>query len=422
MANFSSLQGEGSVKIYRDPVSLGVDLAEVHRPPRVRFTLNPSGTETPTTSRVPLNELERTKDERQTPLDTERVASIPYLQFRYETSEEGKLLQLHEKRTQSLSPLREDIYELSVRNVKTRWTEQGIWNNKWGYLANGRWKHEEPLELESESETDTEEESPPQPSLFGPRRSIFDSPLQQPQPKPKRPKSDYERQQIAEQRVVKERQREASRPYHRFVHQVSEERERIEDESRHGIECSVRAADINTRAYGNVKEVWIKRGLWNTRWGILPGMSWKHEEPLEEVHTEPNHCQESGAMKAEAARAYLRPIHSSQVSKAASNKSDRSQSRADVSQMISAAAKSVVELQPLSGQVTPRRSKRIQSLTSSVSEDSIKGVFKDPSKGAARSKSKRNVIPTQSTISSAKPRGISKKRSAKTTQRKPRKV
>jgi hypothetical protein len=47
----------------------------------------------------------------------------------------------------------------------------------------------------------------------------------------------------------------------------------------------VSIADINTRAYENVKNTWTKRGIWNRRWGILPGMSWKHEEPLEEETT-----------------------------------------------------------------------------------------------------------------------------------------
>jgi hypothetical protein len=44
----------------------------------------------------------------------------------------------------------------------------------------------------------------------------------------------------------------------------------------------VSIANINTRAYENVKNTWTKRGIWNGRWGILPRMSWKHEEPLEE--------------------------------------------------------------------------------------------------------------------------------------------
>ena len=41
-------------------------------------------------------------------------------------------------------------------------------------------------------------------------------------------------------------------------------------------------ADINTRIYENVKNTWSKRGIWNKRWDVLPGMSWKYEEPLEE--------------------------------------------------------------------------------------------------------------------------------------------
>ncbi|TWU71216.1 hypothetical protein ED733_000464 [Metarhizium rileyi] len=60
-------------------------------------------------------------------------------------------------------------------------------------------------------------------------------------------------------------------------------RERIQDETRvegAPIEDSV---DINTKAYENVKNTWIKRGIWNRKWGILPGMSWKHENPLEEL-------------------------------------------------------------------------------------------------------------------------------------------
>lgn len=44
------------------------------------------------------------------------------------------------------------------------------------------------------------------------------------------------------------------------------------------------AANIKKKAYENVKNTWTKRGIWNGRWGILvlPGMSWEHEEPLEE--------------------------------------------------------------------------------------------------------------------------------------------
>jgi hypothetical protein len=116
--------------------------------------------------------------------------------------------------------------------------------------------------------------SPPRPFSFG-------TSLKLPQPKPRPAKSDNEKRWIEERRAVRERQREASRPYHQFVYQISKERERIQEESENGKGAD--AADINTRAYENVKNTWTKRGIWNGRWGILPGMSWKHEEPLEEV-------------------------------------------------------------------------------------------------------------------------------------------
>lgn len=115
--------------------------------------------------------------------------------------------------------------------------------------------------------------SPPRPFSFG-------TSLKLPQPKPRPAKSDNEKRWIEERRAVRERQREASRPYHQFVYQISKERERIQDESAN--EEGADAADINTRSYENVKNTWTKRGIWNGRWGILPGMSWKHEVPLEE--------------------------------------------------------------------------------------------------------------------------------------------
>ena len=169
--------------------------------------------------------------------------------------------------TSDLYTFQEEAREM----VKKRWVEQGIWNNKWNYYTIGRWKHEEPLELESELGMDTESES---------LRPPFSFLSKEPQPKPRRPKSDEEKRRIAERRVVRQREREASRPYHQFVYQVSKERERIQEESANGEGAD--AADINTRAYKTVKNTWTKRGIWKTRWGILPGMSWKHEEPLEE--------------------------------------------------------------------------------------------------------------------------------------------
>ena len=35
-------------------------------------------------------------------------------------------------------------------------------------------------------------------------------------------------------------------------------------------------------AYTVVKDTWIEKGLWHRKWGVLPGMSWKHELPFEQ--------------------------------------------------------------------------------------------------------------------------------------------
>ncbi|KAH6974908.1 hypothetical protein EDB80DRAFT_784081 [Ilyonectria destructans] len=160
-------------------------------------------------------------------------------------------------------------------NVKKRWIEQGIWKDEWNNdnEPDGRWKHEEPLELESESETDSEAEPEP----------VFILGLRKADAKPRRPKGDVEMRRIAERRPMREREREASRPYYQFFYQVLKARKRNQDESRVEGVPTEDSADINTKAYENVKNTWIKRGIWNRKWGVLPGMSWKHEHPLEDL-------------------------------------------------------------------------------------------------------------------------------------------
>ncbi|MCJ1335139.1 hypothetical protein MMC09_000405 [Bachmanniomyces sp. S44760] len=161
--------------------------------------------------------------------------------------------------------------------VKKRWIEQGIWNSKWGQLMGACWKHEEPLELESESESasesDSELEDPP--GLFGVRRK------KPKPPKPRHSKSDAAKREIAERRIIREREREASRPHQQFEFQVAQERKSIEDDfksqnvTENGDSENV---DINLQAYLNVKNRWIMRGIWSSTWGNLPGNSWMHEK------------------------------------------------------------------------------------------------------------------------------------------------
>lgn len=64
---------------------------------------------------------------------------------------------------------------------------------------------------------------------------------------------------------------------------MSRERERMQSEQG---PVPSDSADINTKVYKTVKGIWVKRDVWNRKWGILPGMSWKHEQPLEEMLAE----------------------------------------------------------------------------------------------------------------------------------------
>ena len=288
-----SIRGDGLTRLHSaldgleaDPLGLDRARTRFSQPPP-SYKSNPSGTPTrsasPELSSVEQRRREQREQEfqRRLKLEDERAASLPVAQFHAQVDEEKKRIFYTDPRTNWMSkiPIRGTEEIQAIEMVKKRWVEQGIWKDKWdelaagrGYMDVGNWKHEEPLELESESETDTEADSP----TF----SICGVPQKASQPKPRRPKSDDEKRGIAERRVIRQREREASRPYHQFIYQISKEREPIQDESANG--KGTDAADINTRAYENVKKTWTKRGIWNGKWGILPGMSWKHEEPLEE--------------------------------------------------------------------------------------------------------------------------------------------
>ncbi|CAG8959870.1 hypothetical protein HYFRA_00013142 [Hymenoscyphus fraxineus] len=241
------------------------------------YTSDPSGTVTRPASPIPPSE--ELRQQRRMQLAGEREASLPYNQFEQQVEEERKRIWDADLHGTQRIPLGSDPYTIATEVIKKRWIEQGIWKNTWNKFAAGRWKHEEPLEIESESESeletagDLETETSRAPPLF------FLVP--KPELKPRQPKSDAEKRRTAERRVVREREREASRPYHQLIYQISKERERIQGEFANDGGADI--ADINTRAYENVMNTWTKRGLWNKKWGVLPGMSWKHEQPLEEM-------------------------------------------------------------------------------------------------------------------------------------------
>ncbi|KAI4153502.1 MAG: hypothetical protein LQ340_002290 [Diploschistes diacapsis] len=161
------------------------------------------------------------------------------------------------------------VAEIAKNIVNKRWIEQGIWGEECNDGPEGVWKHEEPPDLDSESDTTFEAETFQQSGLFS---SVVNK-------SQRRTRTEGQKRLPRERRAVLRREREASRPYHQFVYQVSKERERISNAAAY-VESDL-PHNINTKAYDNVKHIWHGQGIWNEKWGLLPGMSWKHEEPLD---------------------------------------------------------------------------------------------------------------------------------------------
>ncbi|KAG8410991.1 hypothetical protein J3459_016749 [Metarhizium acridum] len=214
-----------------------------------------------------------------------------------------------------------DLRANSENNVRSRWVEQGIWGDEWGPAwpedshpmtmkweqegdgpffgsynsttseswPGARWGHEKP-DPEPESESESESESEPRSEPGQERRpvfGIFGSGVGQ----PKRPKPHPLIRLIQTEQGPRPyipnptvRNPEASRPYNQFLYQISKECEWIKDEIDH--KAPGTGVDLDAMAYQSVKDIWIEDGIWNSKWGELPGMTWIHEEPEEEEEVE----------------------------------------------------------------------------------------------------------------------------------------
>lgn len=248
-------------------------------------------------------QLAQRRSQRKWQLIQEHRASFPSNQLAAEIGEEEDWQrEQSENRGRAWPPVGTSSYRAAEATVKARWAEQDIWDDNWKKVQVWRWKHEE---MPAKHEADvcpppkcTEAES-------GRLNSAADMPS------------------VEEQRAIRERKCAASRPFHQFIYQVSTERSRIEDEMRYppsvqdltdlnlhrfglngnpvlfqpwpaaspppiteakGEEAPTSIPrDINSRAYERVRAAWTKRGVWNEQWGVLPGMAWKHEQPLTEM-------------------------------------------------------------------------------------------------------------------------------------------
>ena len=283
MVGFDDIRGDGLTQAHRDLIALDdpqiLDRARrrfSHSPPS--YTSHQSHNSTLSNSLNPISEDQQREEERQWKLKREQDASRPYQQLQAQEEEERTRVERADHDGSCRQPVQANFDGIAYENVKQRWVAQGIWNDKWYQTAMGAaWKHEEPLQLEPEAEVKTI-----QPIIFASLTPPRDPRLHRTL---KWPTSDEEERQQAEQQSRREREREASRPFHQFLFQVSKEVERSLNllKGRLFSDHAVASPDINTKAYGHVKSIWIKRRIWNRQWGVLPGMSWKHELPLEEL-------------------------------------------------------------------------------------------------------------------------------------------
>ncbi|KAF4445246.1 major royal jelly protein [Fusarium austroafricanum] len=246
------------------------------------------------------------REERKFALRLEHMASLPSIQLKAEQDEERIRLTKVVHDINRPTPdylIGKDLFAAAAENVKKRWKAQGIWDDTWGITIPCRWKHEE------RHDSDLVVDPNVKVNLFVGERT--------------QAKSTEE----PHRKLMKRCEREASRQFYQFLYQVSAQRDLIQSECRPSDDpaeshiashrvlegpihhraaldawANTRLAseelhcqrtsdspspspspDINTVAYTRVKDTWVKREIWNVKWGVLPGMTWKHEQPLEEM-------------------------------------------------------------------------------------------------------------------------------------------
>ena len=77
------------------------------------------------------------------------------------------------------------------------------------------------------------------------------------------PPSEERRQ---ERRFQLGMERRASKPYHQFEHQISDEKKRIMEADLNRTHRLRVGDDPDKIAYGNVKKRWVEQGIWNSKW------------------------------------------------------------------------------------------------------------------------------------------------------------
>lgn len=237
--------------------------------------------------------------------------SLPYHQFMHQASRERQRLVNISDTTGKHPKLIDEDYDVTAHtNIRRRWKEQGIWprrelgNTLLGDTPFGRWKHEEPFDsaFDMKTQPDQQFNTRTYPNLSS--SSTAAAPCSESLEDILSSARDRE-----ERHVTYTRESEASRPYRQFLCQVTLEEQSIKHGTRTGNLTDT--SDVKKAAFEAVKQDWMQFGIWDSEWGELPGLSWKHEErtvqpesstnpQLMSAHDSPNPSQESSATAAKS--------------------------------------------------------------------------------------------------------------------------
>lgn len=182
-------------------------------------------------------------------------ASRPHNQMRDAVEEEENRLRCSGDR--SALPLGVTEFAVAAElHVEYDWKQRKIYNPLWPstFTTAWKWRHEKG------------QQEPVVPRQTSPPCSPF---LQYVRP-------DEERR-----RLRLSRERNESRPFHMFQHELGQEYDRAMLKLE--LENIDPFYDMGTNIYDNLVKKWKENGLWSVKWSKFPGTTWKHEVPLERV-------------------------------------------------------------------------------------------------------------------------------------------
>ena len=208
-----------------------------------------------------------------------------------------------------------DVQANAENNIRESWIDEGIWGEEWGSAwcegstpmdmggfrpedhpfsnsdYGSRWGHELRAEDEWLPKSRSEPKLEPRTKEVGFGIFAYHQPLSPRQASPPQAAGGTSPPYYPPLPTV--RNREASRPLPRFLHEMSREREWVRDEF--DWKPPEEPVDLDALVYESVKRQWLDAGLWISDWGEMPGEKWLHEEADEKSKTAPNQATVSQA-------------------------------------------------------------------------------------------------------------------------------